>query len=152
FGEIAMCSNRERSVFCFQSGSQLTSESLVHALSQNFLKPFPAASEPGHDRAYRYTGDAGDFLVRQFLQLAEHYHFAGFSWQLSEGIAKHLGVLGPEQVRFGTAVGEGQRVLFFVEGYRLLRCPILVEPGVAGVAHNSEEPDAAVATTEGPKE
>src|SRR6516164_6247013 len=55
-------------------------------------------------------------------------------------------------MRLGTVLGGGQSVLFFVEGDRLLRCPVLVEPGVAGVAHNSEEPSAAVATTEAPKE
>src|SRR4051812_2077564 len=118
----------------------------------------PCARKARHHRAERNGGDGGDFLVGETLQLAQHDHFAEFLRQpFKRRVDDALGILFLETALDRAAVVARVAIRPRVEGCLVERDAarrylVALEPRVIRIAHDAEEPCAAVLAFEAVEE
>ena len=86
----------------------------------------------------------GNFFVRHTLQFAQHNHLTKLHRQFFEGLSQQLVVGHFDQQRFWIGRIALDAVYFFVERSRKFLRAVLLEPGVASVTHNCEQPGASI--------
>jgi hypothetical protein len=112
------------------------------------LKPLAAARQPRHDRADGNVGDRGYLGIRKAPELTEHDGLAQPDRKPLEGILERLRIRVSQQIYLWVTAAAFAAVRLLVEADLELVGPIFPEPGVTGVAHDSEQPATAVSTSE----
>ena len=107
------------------------------------MQALASPSQRRHDGADWNCGDGGDFLVRAAFELAKDENLAETRGQSFESAGKALSVVAGD----GEGFGRHARLLvqFFVEFAHELHRAVLLQPGIAGIAHNLQKPGSCVA-------
>jgi hypothetical protein len=115
---------------------------ILMGFEKNLLQLLPGAGQAGHDRADRRFDDFGYFLVRESLEFPEDEDFTEFRVEFVERFPDGLGIalLHRRQRRLGGVVFDFHFdiVQWDVQGI----APIPLEPGVAGIPDDAEQPGA----------
>src|SRR5579872_3724903 len=112
----------------------------------------PRPRQARHHGANRHAGGAGDFFVRQSFHLAHHDRLAVLDRQRLERAYQRLAIDAAKRRRLGIGSrAGGALMLFFVEDHAA-RCRAAGELRVTYVAHDREQPGAAIAAAKPTRE
>src|SRR6267378_2837014 len=110
------------------------------------LETLTSAGQRGHHSANGDGSNASNFLIRAAFEFAKDEDFAEAGGQSFEGAREALAVRSSDGQ--GLRRGAGLRMQFFVEFSHEFHRAILLQPGIASIAHNLQKPGARVATVE----
>src|SRR5712671_499252 len=117
------------------------------SVAQCLLKPPARPRQPRHDRTDWDAGYVADLFVGQPLELAQHDHLPEFRAEPIERLVQRLARRVAVECRCRSVLRQGVAVQLFIELRRERVAAVPAPPGVRGVAHDRQQPRAAVAGT-----
>src|SRR5215472_15098085 len=138
-------SSSRKACISTRASSQFTSSLLCDSLLERTRELAAGARQPRHHRADRHVDSAGDFLVRQVLDIAHHDYLAKIVRQLFERLANRRRVSLAHRVGLHAVLFGRSAVHLFVELSWWIGAAIAPQPAERGVAHDRENPGARVA-------
>src|SRR5580692_11373183 len=130
--------------------SQSTQKLLAARIYECGVQLTTRAGERGHHGTNGNRCNRCDLLVGTTFELSKHKNCSVTGWQSLEGTGKALPTFIGDGHGFGS--GSGLRVQFFVEFDHQLPRAIFVEPGVARIAHDLQQPGAHISTLKAAEE
>src|SRR5438067_8056884 len=122
-------------------------------LDQLFLQPFACAKQRRRDTTHGYVQNLGHFGIRHTLDLTHNENLTIFDRQLLNGRSDKLDIGGPDCEHFGCSQSAHLYLCFIImERRERPLWKLFAQPRIARIAHNLEQPCAAIAFPEAVKE
>jgi len=111
-------------------------------LGQAVTGTLAGAGQSGHDGTDGDGSDGRNFLIRTAFQFAKNENFTETRWKRFECARQALSIVSGNRQSFRR--GAGLRMQFLVEFRHEFHRAILLQPGIASIAHNLQKPGARV--------